>query len=188
MTRAGVPAKYHAMTILSWLTVRADTPETRDAAGIARRVAAGLAPRAGMMLFGATGRGKTGLAAGVVREWMKDPSCRAGIRWIGWASYCDMLNEVRAAGESDRGIVRADATAPALVIDDLGADEVESGFRTRVLLDILEARAGRPTIITSMYHIDEVARRMGDHIAGRIVELCELVPIGGDDLRRGRAA
>jgi len=194
MAAAGVPTKFRGVTIDSWGRAKYDWPEAGRLVHLARLVACSEVlervdthhERTGLFLFGPPSRGKSGLAAGIVREAIDERGVRA--RWIAWGVYCDSLNELRAVGESLTAQVHADAGAELLVIDDLGVDGVESDWRSRVLNDILERRHGRPTVVTSMYDRSKLVDMYGAHNLDRLEEICVSVPVGGDNLRQRRAA
>lgn len=186
---AGMPAKYHGLTLGTWASdVAAGQGADYDHAGkLARALMDGTLPsvtinRAGLIIIGAAGRGKSGLAAGVLREFM---AAGRSARWVPFFGYCDQLNAIRNDGGNDRDTLMRDAQSQFLVIDDLGSEGKGTDHRTRVLLEILEARAGRPTIITTMHGFDKLLALYGDHNVGRIIEGFEPVHLDGRDIRAG---
>lgn len=64
-------------------------------------------------------------------------------------------------------------TADALVIDDIGREKPTDWVRETLFL-LIDARynAKRPTIFTSNYHPRELAERLSEPIADRILEMC----------------
>lgn len=184
---AGVPPKYHHMTLSTWQSEVAagQSEEYSRAFWLACDLVAGRLPeraqgRSGLMLMGKHGRGKSGLAAGAFQEFMaRDVGCR----WISFGHYCAMLNDLRSRGESDRDTLRRDIAAHVLVIDDVGSQGQATDHRMGVLKEILEGRAGRPTIITTMQTFDALAEQFGDHNVGRMIEDYEPITLDGRDMR-----
>lgn len=188
--RAGLPAKYHGWTFASWWKiVQNNQPkeihDTYSTAGkIARRIADGEPlddGRTGLLLLGATGRQKSGLAAAIAEAF--------GDRytWIAWAGWCDFLNGLRNAGGDEVAERRRAAASPLLIIDDLGADELSTSYRRRVLLDLLEQR--RPTlpiVVTSMYGLTDLSERFDEAAIGRLIESCIPITLSGVDARRAQ--
>ncbi len=179
---AGMPVKYRGMTLSTWQQLRGDSD---GALSDARRLAGGgatLDGRPGLLLMGLPGRGKSGLAAGIMDARVSaDPSAA----WISWGTWSDQLNDLRAAGASVTEAIRRASAASCLIIDDLGAEGGATDWRIRVLLDVLETRERGQTVITTTLGVDDVAARYGDHIAGRIVELCRPALLSGANLRIG---
>jgi len=71
-----------------------------------------------------------------------------------------------------------------LFLDDLGAEKMSEWVAEQFYL-ILNFRyeAKLPTIITSNYSLGELSERLGDRIASRIAEMCDVVKIDGKDRR-----
>ena len=176
----GVPVKYRGLTLDSWERVR------RDEAGLladARRLADGFQTvdgRPGLLLSGQPGRGKSGLAAGIAAAHLARDTSAV---WISWATWGDQLNDLRKADAPTHEPIRRAAAASLLVVDDLGADGAPSEYRRRVLLDLLEQRGRGVTVITTMLGVDQLDEVYGEHITGRIIELCRPVSLTGGNLR-----
>lgn len=183
LAATGMPRKYRGLTLQGWGREIGYAPAMRAAHEFLDATMRGGDLRPGLLLTGGTGVGKSGLAAGLVRELVPHFECR----WIPWVRYCDDLAQLMRDGQSIQQVIKRDAEAGLLVIDDIAADGVDSAFRTRILHDLLEQRWGLPTIITAMYGVDELAPRLGDHVMGRVVELCRPVPVIGIDQRRSAA-
>lgn len=71
-----------------------------------------------------------------------------------------------------------------LFLDDLGAEKMSEWVAEQFYL-ILNFRYEEklPTIITSNYSLGELSERLGDRIASRIAEMCDVVKIDGKDRR-----
>lgn len=188
LSGAGVPRKFLTAEFERWPS---RTPNREVALAMAQQAARGGVvdqyDRRGLLLYGPTGAGKSGLAASIVRGawWRQHTGASLPVaRWIGWPWFCDRLNDLRSSGESDQADVAAAFSADVLVIDDLGADEVDSGFRRRVLQQILDRRGQSTLIVTTMYDLEVLANGIGDHNIGRLLEACVPLEISGPDIRR----
>lgn len=71
-----------------------------------------------------------------------------------------------------------------LVLDDIGAEKA-TDFVMDTLYLIINARYVHclPTVFTSNLPIGELAEKIGDRTASRIVEMCDIVKIDGQDRR-----
>ena len=84
-----------------------------------------------------------------------------------------------------------------LIIDDFGTRERVTAPRYELLFEIIDARIGwgGPTILTSNYSLEELAKRFandseghvdaqrGEKLVGRIVEACDIVKVEGPNRR-----
>lgn len=71
-----------------------------------------------------------------------------------------------------------------MIIDDIGSEKpTEWALQTFYSLINKRYEQNLPTIFTSNYSIEEIADRLGDRIASRIVEMCEIKKIDGEDRR-----
>jgi DNA replication protein DnaC len=91
----------------------------------------------------------------------------------------------------DRGVYdkeRWDERLPdfrgVLILDDIGAERL-TDFVAETFYLIVNGRYNKmlPTIFTSNFTIGELSERVGDRIASRIVEMCDLVELIGEDKR-----
>lgn len=71
-----------------------------------------------------------------------------------------------------------------LIIDDLGAEK-PSEWALETFYTMINTRYEnkRITIFTSNYSVEEIAGRLGDRIASRMVEMCEVIKLDGNDRR-----
>lgn len=71
-----------------------------------------------------------------------------------------------------------------LIVDDLGSEK-PTDWVLETFYTLINTRYEhmRPTIFTSNYSIEEMASRLGDRIASRIVEMCEVMKLDGNDRR-----
>lgn len=155
----------------------------------------------GLMLLGATGRGKTHLAYGLIRQLIAAqcnpllPRCtiiagsvptllanaRPGQRiktrhaWDGSIYEVDIVEEYKNCG--------------MLFLDDLGAEKA-SEWTSETLYQIVDHRYNHmlPVIVASNLPPADLAKAIGDRLASRLTEMCRTVVIKGDDRRRLRVA
>ena len=148
----------------------------------------------GALFYGATGTGKTLLAAIVAQEKMK-----RGVSVV-FSSVPDLLMDIRDSSGTGRmaEILRSVQRAPCLVLDDLGAERMSEWVGKQVFA-ILNYRSNHclQTIITSNYGLNALAGRMatsgkdrdsGDdvqsqRVLSRICGMCYIVEVGGRDYR-----
>ena len=146
------------------------------------------------MFYGATGTGKTLLAAIVAQEKMK-----RGVSVI-FVSVPDLLMDIRESfGTGKTGeILRSVQQVPCLVFDDLGAERMNEWVAEQVF-SVINYRYNHDlqTIITTNYGLKALAGRMATAIKGkdsegdvqskriisRICEMCYIVEVGGRDFR-----
>ena len=175
----GIPARYDGIKL-------SETIIAGHEAGMWAKLAEGT----GLWLTGPAGTGKTTVAAAIAREAVR----------LGWsvrfANAVDMYQSLR---DSYNGTGEAKAmaryTAPRLlVIDDLGKGK-PTAWVAEKLYSIVNSRwdAGVPTIVTTQYSEDELARSLtvdGDTntaqaILSRIVGSTVRIVFKGEDRRLG---
>lgn len=138
----------------------------------------------GLWFVGGCGTGKTHLAAGIVRELVRD---RVPVLFRYVPSLLDELRDMVVDGTSepiDRLVRRVDV----LVLDDLGCEKRTDWAVERLTMIVNERVLGRQvTVVTSNLAPDEAALRLGDRIVSRLLENCRVVNMGEEDYRvRGK--
>lgn len=110
----------------------------------------------GVVLRGATGRGKTTAACAMLSAHLQNA--------LGtFATMNDILHRVRGAyssGENAEEVFGIYRGTPLLVLDDLGKENVSEDSITR-LFELLDARINnkRPTIVTTQFQNNELLKR-----------------------------
>lgn len=169
--RAGIPARNREHTLASHPSGASLAEWTGDGGR-------------GLFLTGPTGRGKTGLAAGLLRWWV-EVNCQSAL----FVVVPDLLDALRDtyrkdadAPESD--IIRRVKDVPLLVLDDLGTEKPSDWVEEKLYL-IVNHRYGamRPTIFTSNLTLKELGEKWHERIAWRIAESCDVVHLKGPNLR-----
>ena len=125
-----------------------------------------------LMLFGKVGRGKTHMAVGLLREWIRSEK-RKPAKFIYFPQFLDDMREMfgdstqsQQAQQYENQLSKFDL----LVIDDLGAERTSDWVieRVNVLLD-RRMREGRQTIMTTnIMDLGEVSQRYGARAASRL--------------------
>lgn len=156
-------------------------------------------------ITGITGSGKTHLACGMVRDYVETHmDCYEVPDFHGnvvdriylpprakFITARDYLATVKAEydGNADSRYYRL---TPFLVIDDLG-QETPTQWAVGELYELINYRYGEdlPTIITSQFRRDQIARRLSQNggeeqalaIASRLAEMCDVIDLGVRDRR-----
>lgn len=195
---AGVPQRYADARFDNWRA----TDGTRSALKAAKRVAD---KPANLILVGPWGCGKTRLAASImaarVERWMDAyPSeiVDDGPEGIvlrppfasRFASVPQLLDAIRRSYEYDDepDPLRPLRTAPLLVLDDLGREKATDWVLERLYV-LIDDRYGRrlPTVVTTNYTPDELAKRDYGAMVSRLTEVGTLVKITAADQRPGES-
>lgn len=136
-----------------------------------------------MFIYGNLGRGKSHFAFAIIREM---------VEWgaVDYPEICygpeldSLLLEAIKSDSGDYGTIKKYCNADGLLIDDFGR-ETDSDRMRRQYFDIINSRYQwmRPTIITSNFTLDEIAKKFDPAIASRMQEWA-MIEIKGPDLRK----
>ena len=144
------------------------------------------AQRGNLLLVGATGTGKTGLAIAILKSRLQQ-----GVPSL-FISVPDLLDKIRATfdGQGDyTRLMEMVKRIDFLALDDLGAHHATEWAREK-LFQVIGHRHDwlLPSVITSDRPLMELEAAIGRRTLARIVEQGPVVVIGGRDLRRGKEA
>ena len=145
----------------------------------------------GLYIHGAVGTGKTHICWAIKNDYDNpaiDPRNRPYIQIY---NVVDLMHDIKA--DFDRQAI--DKRRPEdyltdperkhlLILDDIGVEKA-TDFVAETLYRIINARYIHilPTIFTSNHTIQELADRIGERSASRIVEMSELIELTGGDRR-----
>lgn len=152
------------------------------------RCHANMKPNAGYLLFGPPGSGKTDSAWGFMAVVEKnDPrKTRAAYSWPAVLLALRRGYSDKSSDASD--IVDALRTADVVLLDDLGAEKITASnadWIRETLFVILDERWAemRQTILTTNVRLEDLPNYLGERIVSRILGMCEVLEIGGQDRR-----
>jgi DNA replication protein DnaC len=136
-----------------------------------------------LLLFGATGTGKTWQAYGALRAIAE--SGHPPVDWYG-ERMADLYANLRPGSDNDTERLYAQyAQASLLLIDDLGAAK-ESEWTEEIACRLVDTRYANctPTIFTTNLGVGELRGVVGDRIASRLAQMCTSIVMRGPDRRR----
>lgn len=141
----------------------------------------------GFYLHGAVGTGKTHICYALKKHYEVPQS----FRYIRLWNVVDLMHEIRSdfdRGQYDKRRPEEDLTDPEnrrlLILDDIGAEKA-TDFVAETLYRIVNHRYVHqlPTIFTSNCTVQELADKIGERSASRIVEMCDIIELTGGDRR-----
>ena len=139
-----------------------------------------------LLLLGVTGVGKTHEAYGAMRE-----LAVTGV-YGQWqvTTAADLYAALRPRhGIDSEAEFRKYRDARLLLIDDLGAERRPTEFTEEINFRLINHRYEHhlPTLMTSNMRPKELSERLGDRVTSRLQEMCQRVPMEGNDRRRNAA-
>lgn len=198
--RAGVPEEFRAK---DWSDFKPIAGKA-GALAHARRWCAGERMKNGLLFLGGVGGGKSLLSALCVRERMVDGIALEDGRWpewdwegawnpgIRWVNVARHMRQVRRRCFDQNDSTEADevdalTATRILVLDDLAIGNATE-WVTDFLLEVIDRRWVRraETIGSANLSVEGLAEHVGERICSRLLGLCELVEVGGADMRRTR--
>jgi DNA replication protein DnaC len=137
----------------------------------------------GLFITGGCGTGKTTFLCALGKEltktgvevWFKNtPELSSALVML----YTDF----KKGDEKD--VLRIWAEKPYLILDDFDIERVTPYIRESIYI-LINTRYERnlPTFITSNHSLEYIETHLGDRIASRICEMCEMIDLGDEDLR-----
>lgn len=142
----------------------------------------------GAYIFGASGLGKTHLAVGLLKKKMEQG--KTGV-FVVVPELMESLRRCFRDGGDDFEILQALYNVDCLVLDDLGAEKATEWVAERLYLVINQRYlSNRMTVITSNCNPEEIEERLGEQgkrITSRVLEMCKIIQLKGEDYRRLKA-
>jgi len=139
--------------------------------------------RKGIYIHGSVGTGKTHIVYGIVEHLQEIPLKSWFLNTT--ELFADMKKDFdRQPYDKKRWDDRMMEYRGVLVFDDIGAERPTDYVLEQFYL-IINKRYNEmlPIIFTSNHSLGELSEKVGDRIASRIVEMCDVVHLGGDDKR-----
>jgi len=141
-----------------------------------------MAPKGkGLLITGPVGTGKTHLLWAIYRAIAEADPQRFGVISV---KVVSLLARLRPGGdESHADVVRLCGTR-LLMLDDIGAQKGSEWVSER-LYEIIDARyeAMLPMICTTNRKPEKLAEDVGERVASRLMEMCDVIPVLGGDRR-----
>ncbi|WP_428956156.1 ATP-binding protein [Streptomyces sp. cg35] len=139
-----------------------------------------------LLLLGQTGVGKTHEAYGAARA-----LAVSGV-FAQWqvTTAADLYAALRPRhGIDSEAEFRKYRDARLLLVDDLGAERKPTEFTEEINFRLINHRYEHhlPTLMTSNVDPKELVNRLGDRVISRLAEMCQRVPMKGNDRRRNAA-
>lgn len=145
------------------------------------------APERGFLLHGRPGTGKTLLSCIMLNELMLN-RFRPG-RFLNLSKYLQQLRDTYSEDSDNYGqtwrIIEALGKMPYLVIDDFGVQR-GTEWAKEVLYDLVDTRYADKlfTVITTNQPLGELQQLSQGRIYSRLLEMCKLVEMEGEDYRQ----
>lgn len=137
-------------------------------------------PGDGLFILGPAGRGKTYLAAAIIRTLLLIKHEAFFLRCPDF--YADLRESYRS-DQSERSIYAKYLKFRFVVLDDLGNGSL-SDFQRYSTTEFLDQRINKkyPTVITSNWTLDQIAEKMDERIASRVASF-HSIQLDGPDRR-----
>lgn len=136
----------------------------------------------GIYLHGGAGTGKT------TAMWIAAKILRANGIPVRVRNMVDWLDHLRNQYDNGKGgeyeIKEELRTDDLLILDDTGSEK-STDWTTEIMYRLINTRyeSLRPTFIASNLSMSETAKKYGDRVASRLIEMCDTVKLEGPDLR-----
>lgn len=137
--------------------------------------------RRGLYLWGPIGTGKTYAAYAIQRQLQEEMEINTRI--LSAPEMFDMIRDDYQHKDSFN-LERILANRGIIIIDDLGVEK-PSEWVSETMFKIIDKRYREmiPTIITSNLELGELSEHLGDRVASRITEMCDVIKLEGVDRR-----
>jgi DNA replication protein DnaC len=179
-----IPAKYRGVSFDRPPVTEINDAVVQPVRDFCEEIVANLENGRGLWLYGGAGTGKTTLAMLVSRI-----ALEAG-RSVAIYSLPKLLARIRRTYDAERGeqsyaeLFDRLTTVDLLHIDDLGAEK-QTDWVLEQLYALINERyeSRRSLVVTTNKNAAELDDQIGGRVVSRLVEMCEVVPVFGEDRR-----
>lgn len=190
--QAHIPARYN---LVSFQNFQTPDLQKRNARAMANRFASEFVEgQRGVLYYGPCGTGKTHLMVAILRHLL----IKRGVR-VRFVEFMHLLSDLRASfgkqGKTEE-LMAPLVEVPVLAVDELGKG-LGSDWEISVLDELISKRynAKRTTLFTTNYPPgragdgqEALVGRIGERIYSRLIEMCHVQPMNGEDYRRRAAS
>lgn len=141
--------------------------------------------RKGLYIHGPVGTGKTHIAYALKKHWdEQNPYKHASFRNTPELLQSTKDDFDRENYDKRRAMETLKETSNLIILDDIGTEQATGWVLDQLYLLINKRYIEMlPMVFTSNLSIEEVGRTLGDRIASRIVEMCDIIELTGKDKR-----
>lgn len=141
--------------------------------------------RKGIYIHGSVGTGKTHIAYALKKHWDEKNQYKPAIFW----NVTELLQRTkddfdRVSYDKRRDVESLKESKSLLIMDDIGTEKASEWVIDQLYMLINKRYNDMlPVVFTSNLSVEELGRTLGDRIASRIVEMCDIVELTGEDRR-----
>lgn len=132
----------------------------------------------GLLIYGKTGSGKTHALYAIRNTTDKE------YRIENWVELMLEIRDRVSSGKELGQVIKDLCAVDVLALDDLGAEN-QTPFSQEVLYILINKFyiAEKRMIIATNLSLEEIVQKYGDRVFSRLLEMCEVVELPGDDKR-----
>ena len=183
--KSGVPEKFIGRELCDYRITSDNARTAKMAKGFIEN-----RPKRGVFFYGATGTGKTFLAAIIAQSFIRDGK---RVAFFDMPALFDAIKHTFDTNESTADFLNKVCNADLLILDDMGTERVTDWTSEQLYL-IVNRRynANRPLVATSNFDLAGLERRLGNdltarRITSRLEEMCAQAFFGTVDRRTANA-
>lgn len=185
LVATGLRKKFLSRTFENFNVTKLNRPAYKAARSYAQNFASHRQNGRSLFLVGDTGRGKTHLAAAIVRDVVSQGYTAAFVVTI------ELLSDIRATYHTETKtewqVLGSLKNVDLLVLDDISALDQYSDWEKGKIYELINMRyeAEKPLVITCSKMVGWVKERLGQKVVDRLLEMCgDLVQVDGENYRK----
>lgn len=172
-----LPALYHGKTLATIKGLEKEINTAKEA----------IVNGNGLFITGSCGTGKTHLAVSLMIDFAMKNRHLAPSDLPKFLPSVELFLDLRqtfSSEQSEKSVLDRWSKPDLICIDDVGAEKISDWTRQSfyTLID-RRYRDMKQTIITSNLSLEKIATQIDDRISSRIVEMCVVIELNGDDYR-----